>query len=91
MRLCPHCNNKALKLKNIFTLKYECQSCNALWTSTTAHKAVANVLINLLPVVGIILAVVFNSLLLFLLGAVALPIALCCWHQNRATLIGFSR
>lgn len=87
MRVCPQCHNKTLTLKNIFTLKYRCSSCNALCTSSTAHKAVANILVNVLPIVGIILGIAFKSAVLFFIGAIIIPITLCWWHQKKAALV----
>lgn len=86
MRACPACQHKCLKLKNIFTLKYACQHCGAECTTSTGHKAAANILINFLPVIGIVLAVVLKSVWVFLIGAILLPCVLCWWHQRTAQL-----
>lgn len=73
-------------LKNIFTVKYECRDCGAVCSTSTGHKSVANILINFLPVIGVVLAVVFKSVWVFALGAVVLLLALCWWHQRTAQL-----
>lgn len=86
MRECPSCKNNTLRLKNIFTLRYKCDSCGSVCTSSTGSKAVGNILINVLPVIGVVLAIVTKSAFVFLLSAIVAPLFLCWWHQKTTLL-----
>lgn len=86
MRECPSCKENTSRLKNIFSLRYKCESCGSVSTSSTGHKAFANILINVLPIFGVILTAVFKSVVVFLLFAVILPLLLSWWHQRIAVL-----
>lgn len=76
MRICPRCNKETLSLKNIFSLRYECKSCNSVCSSSTGQKAVGNILINILPLLGILFGIISKSGIIFITFAVAVSCVL---------------
>ena len=86
MRECPHCKHKTLKLKNILLSRYQCRACGSVCKASSRHNTVGNLLFTLLPVVGVVLAVIFKSIAVLLLLGIIAPLLLCWWHQKTATL-----
>ncbi|GAB1255768.1 hypothetical protein NBRC116494_02700 [Aurantivibrio plasticivorans] len=86
MRKCPSCGNKALRLRNVFSVKYICNTCHAVCTISTRQKAIANVLVNLVPILGVVLGIIFQSGFVFILSALIITVAVYWLHQRAAEL-----
>jgi hypothetical protein len=86
MKKCLNCKEVALSQKNIFSSQYRCKACGAVCTPSTRSRAVNHIIINVLPVLGIVLAFFTKSITVFFLFAVAMPLLLSWWHQNTAKL-----
>lgn len=86
MKECLNCKELTLAQKHLFSSQYRCKTCGAVCSPSTSSKAINHIIINLLPLLGVVLAFFTKSVTVFLLFAVALPLLLSYWHQNTAKL-----
>lgn len=86
MKHCVNCKAKALSQKHLFSTQYRCKACGAVCAPSATSKAVNHLIINILPVLGVLLAVLTKSAAVFLVLGIALPLLLAWWQQNNAQL-----
>ncbi len=74
MRHCPHCDQPRLRKNHWLSTRYHCLACGHRFALMPRQRAISLVLINVLPLVGVVAGIATHSLLVFGMLTVLVPL-----------------